>query len=392
MPGARETDPGAQPDLSADGNPFLGGDAMVRSLNRARVTALPAEASAADRELVGLTGYRLLGAAPFRDMVVRDAGAHREDPGGQDPLTALDEWFGDERSRPRAVKLAEEYGRRLGTLLWSLHRGDPADRAARTEWSDRHWDFWQALPAVLIGGGLVAGRAGPVIVAAARGVLERAGADGLHVALADHPAHLPLVGLARALPADARTGAVLDFGHTSVKRGIVRLVDGQVVSLEVLEPAPTPCDVLIDRDPQPAMILRRWDAMASAMERTWRALVPADRDGGTQVVLGVSLGTYLDNGQPPADDPGCYGSLRLLSPNLAEFARADLARRLRRPVHMVMLGDGDAAAASQAGAGRMAVLTLGTAIGLGFAPPAAGMRPLAAGLTVRLLDASAPSI
>ncbi|MCA9972388.1 MAG: hypothetical protein KC425_19335, partial [Anaerolineales bacterium] len=75
-------------------------------------------------------------------------------------------------------------------------------------------------------------------------------------------------------------------------------------------------------------------------------------------------------------DTGCYGRLQLLTADLPAYLAARVGERLGAAVDVALYHDGMAAALAYAGAGETAVITLGTAIGNGFPPPAAGLHAL----------------
>ena len=375
-------------------NPFLEGSGQVRSLNRVRIAALPA--GVADEGLVGEGGYSLLGARAFRELIVREAQAVPEaatdvaaavvasaqaQAAGAPPPDAraiVVAWFDDECLRPLATRVAAAYGRRMGALFAVLLQGTAANRAARPEWEDRHWACWRMIEGVEVGGGLLAGRTGEVALMSAREVLRRAGA-GLRLELSRFGAFLPLVGLARMLPAATEAAALLDFGHTSVKRASATYEDGALRGLRILDPAPAPCGGLVEHDLVLGDVRRRWEAMAALSIDAWRQ---ADHPGGAVPTVGLAVATYLEAGQPPAGVDECYGNLRLLGPNLATFAAADLERQFGTASRLALAQDGDAAAFAHAGAHRTAVVTLGTALGIGFAPEEGWAWPLSASFEI----------
>jgi hypothetical protein len=67
----------------------------------------------------------------------------------------------------------------------------------------------------------------------------------------------------------------------------------------------------------------------------------------------------------------------VLSPHLVAFVQEQIINRFQQEVQVVLAHDGTAAAFAYAGQTQSVVLTLGTAIGNGFPPPAEGYRPLA---------------
>jgi hypothetical protein len=360
-------------------NPFLHEDSATRSLNRARIMALGG--ASVEEGVLGKTGYDLLSAASLHLQIVAAADRLHLNPAARDLIRHFDACFDDPATRPHASLIARGYGYRLGCLLLMLKRGEPANRAARSEWSNEHWNFWQAVQRVFVGGGLLAGRLGGYAVETAQAFLADAGVTDLDLERTVFGAHLPLVGLARAAPPGVTRSLLFDFGQTAVKRGCAHYRAGQLTQLDLWLDAPTVCKELFPAQQSDQELQQRWQHMATIITASWAA-VPADQQPHT--ALGISLACYLFDGHPSPRDHGCYGALQQLSAHLATFIAADLMQRLEYPVQLTLLHDGAAAANAYAGHNRAVVITLGTAIGNGFPPPHGDQRPMAKGFTLTL--------
>lgn len=354
-------------------NPFLRGDSSIRSLNRARIAALPG--LTVDESIIGKTGYEFVSAQALRQEVACWATELNLNRTAPDLLAEFESCFAHPGTQALARQIACAYGRKLGFLFLMLKRGDPENRAARPEWGEAHWQFWQTITTIILGGGRLAGQLGRYAVPAAQEVLTQHGLAEVTITRSPYAAHLPLVGLARAAP--PRTPAILlfDFGHTSIKRAIAQYEQDQVIALHILPPVPTVCPDLNVTDRPIDQVQQQWQRMLALIEDTWRQVVPR---WGRICNLGISLACYLLEGHPSPSDRGCYGSLQGLSPHLATFMQQQVIERLQEEVQVSVVHDGTAAALTYAGQTHSVVLTLGTAIGNGFPPPAEGYRPLAA--------------
>ncbi len=352
-------------------NPFLDGDNTVRSLNRAPLVALPGVA--VDDGVLGRRGYDLISAAALTNAIAAAAPALGLDPAAPDLILRFDRCFDEAAARPRAETIARAFGRRLGFFLLMLRRGEAANRAARPEWSDAHWAYWSRVRGVVLGGGLLAGRLGPLAVPAAQELLDAHGAE-LRLTRAPYPAQLPLLGLARSAPLTARALLAFDFGQTAVKRGLARFADGALAAMQLWPNAATDCEDLSRPERSREEARGRWGRMLDLCAASWADLPALERG---QTALGISLACYLNDGHPAPTELGCYGVLQLLAPHLESFVRQEIRQRLGAPVDVVLRHDGTAAAAAYAGETDWVVVMLGTAIGSGFPPEAAGLWPLA---------------
>jgi hypothetical protein len=354
-------------------NPFLQGDSSLRSLNRARIVALPG--LTVEEGIIGQSGYDLVSAQALRQEVARWATELNLDQTTPDLLAQFETCFDHPDTQALARQIARAYGRKLGFLLLMLKRGDPENRAARPEWNEAHWQFWQTISTIIVGGGRLAGQLGRYAVPVAQEVLAQHGLAEVTITRSPYPAHLPLVGLARAAPPQTPAMLLFDFGHTSIKRAIARYNQDRVIALHVLPAIPTVCPEPSVTDRSIDQVQQQWQRMLALIEDTWRQVVPR---WGCIRNLGISLACYLLEGHPSPSDRGCYGSLQVLSPHLATFMQQQVRERLREEVQVSVAHDGTAAALAYAGQAHSIVLTLGTAIGNGFPPPAEGYRPLAA--------------
>ena len=356
-------------------NPFAAAAAPTRSLNRARLVELPGVNGVA--ALLGHSASELLSKAVVTALVRDAAGPLALDPAAGDLLHAFDGSFAVAATRPAALAVAEEVGRRLGALLLTLWRGDAANRAVRPEWDEAHWAYWANIERVVVGGGLLAGRLGRAAVPAAAAFLAAAGC-AITVERSPYGDAIALVGLARHTLADTERMLLFDFGHTAVKVGLATYRDGRLIEVTRRPSLPPPCEEGRYEHAGPEWARRRWEDMAAMIADAWTATVPPG--GGARVAIGLCLASHLQDGHPVGQDRGCYTVLRELAPHLATFVRDELAVRLGSFRALALLHDGLAAAGAHAGEAHTVVLTLGTAIGAGYGPVGVGLRPVEVGV------------
>lgn len=271
----------------------------------------------------------VVGGRPAFDLLSADALAPLVGPGGTD-----------------------EAGRRLASLLATLHAGDPASGLGvePTPWRRAYLAHWRTISQVWLAGGTTA-RFGPALADAARRHLDDLGVAGLAVGMAGHPAALPLIGAARSPTGPASRAAVFDFGHTLAKRGVATYHRGRLAALELIEAVP-----LDARTMAAGEVI---DAVRSIVDATLATIDPVDA-----VVIAVAA--YLQAGEPH-DHRGGYGALR--------------SHHIGRTV--IWVHDGTAAGRAVATGGPTAVVMLGTAIGVGFAPHPRSVRPVAPRLQIQ---------
>lgn len=354
------------------------------SLNRMPVSAVPG--ALLEAGVAGKPAYELLSREALSAEIRRHALSLGIEASATDDAQLpwlFDRCFEsvDRGVRDAAEQLARRFGARLGALVLTLQRGDPLSRAARPDWSAAHWTQWAGIRVIHIGGGLAGGHLGPRAVAAANVFLTAAGWTKVLLHTSCRPVHLPLIGAARSVPPGYHAALVFDWGQTSIKRGYVRYDNDVLTGLHTLAPISTtslpgrPDNVFLRAGPD-----ERAAMIAELMAQTWR-----DFDATGQQfapVLVCSMASYIAGNHPIERPGGVYGALHSVADNLGSWLGRQLAIQIGRALEVTLLHDGTAAARVYAAEPDSAVIMLGTALGSGFAPPAAGLRRVGAALQV----------
>jgi hypothetical protein len=266
----------------------------------------------------------------------------------------------------------------MGYVLLTLRRGDAINRAARSEWDDSYWHHWGRIEQVRLGGGLVSGQLAPVIREHASAVFEEAGVQDFIIQISPYASILPLVGAARYAPPGCDGALVFDFGSTVIKRAQAVYRYDELVELHCLTSRPTNWTEIRGTSSDPVQQATRFfDHLVSVIIDTKRSVGPLP----LSPIL-ASVAAYVKDGHPMLTQGGAYYQLPLIADNL----QAAIARRLGAQsgdtASVSLIHDGTAAAATYAGTKHAAVVTMGTALGVGFPPQANRVRPMNADLAV----------
>jgi hypothetical protein len=353
------------------------------SFNRTAIVTLPGIIP--DVAVLGKNAYQIASREALIGLIRMRAAALGLDPGAPDLPRQLTACFtaDDPGVRAAAEAVARDFGRGLGYVLLTLKRGDEINRAARSDWDAAHWDHWAGIKTVILGGGLAAGPLGARMADHAAAVLADHGFPAVSVTCAPHAAILPLLGAARlAAPVDGHT-LVFDGGHTFVKRGVITARSGQITALAHLPGVPAPCDRAVEVSPAFARHVR--DTLADLIVGTWQTVIEAGHPLTDSATLGLSIAAYTNHGRIYPKAPGCYAPLRLLGEDVNAVLAAAISARLGHTIRVRLVHDGTAAATVFTGhcdPMRTVVLMLGTAVGVGYPPDAADLRPIAADCAV----------
>jgi hypothetical protein len=278
----------------------------------------------------------------------------------------------------RARLVVAEFGRRLGHLAATLRLGDDDSSEWRTlfegaaEWRAAYRRHWRSVERVWLGGGVVAALGGELLHAA-RAEARRLGLDAATLSGAPHADVLALMGAARTRATPAPRAVVLDFGYSSIKRGIAHFSHGGAMQrLEVLSPIPLVAIGLGSQSTGDQVMHAVVDVIRAVFKMAQDEANPLDDE------VSVSLATYLTDRQPfPTSE--LYDLLTAV-----DFATltAELARATGRPLHVRYIHDGTAAAAALDTTGRDGIIVVGTSLGAGFTLPDQPRLPIAADLAV----------
>lgn len=374
------------------------------SINRIRIVDLPG--IPLDDAVRGMQAYHLL-SAPALIRYAQELGdrlklpthLHRGDPEDPEIRRDLPRYVDgclaneDGTIREAARSIARRLGRNLGFVLLTLHRGDPANRDARADWTAHEWIQWQTIRRVWLGGGVVSGGLGEMLIQEAQALLDAHGYGAqLSVARTPRPHDMALLGAARYLPhpaddpppqgQDTATyhALCLDLGQTSIKRAVATIDPGGALThLHRLPPvaipwrwrnSPNAADQ-IDGEAVLEIVSR---AVAGGIE-LGKALYPAAR---FSLDIAMSIAAYIREGELLGN--GIYARMSRLSRDAGVLIARHVAQEttdIRHPPRLHIVHDGTAAAALHAGEPYGAVIVVGTALGVGFPPAdATGLRSL----------------
>lgn len=331
------------------------------SLNRLRVLALAGLESPPG--VIGAKAYQLL-SAPALNWLVRAHLPAFQSESDHEMRMVWDAAFSsdEENHRRAALEIARIFGERLGCVLLVLRQALTEQRADRPGWDADFWQYWSSISTIRLGGGLVSGAGGLHVAEAARALLLRAG-ESVDVAVADHPAYLPLIGLARSVVDDVETAHVYDFGGTRVKRARAFYAGQALVRLEVEPP------LTLNWSGLPLEPAARGAAvMAHLVDMIAIKTAPS---------VAISIAAYVHEGQPLLSQSGIYHHMAHISTNVARDLSEKISERWQQSVHIPLLHDGTAAACALSGGAAEAVIMMGTALGVGFPQAQIVPRPLA---------------
>jgi hypothetical protein len=247
-----------------------------------------------------------------------------------------------------ALALADRFGAALATLILTLKLASPDSQNARPDWSLEHWNRWRAVEQLTLGGGVFCGELGQHLYQSALSWLAVGAAPPIQIFLPPEPRMLSLRGLARYF--NQGTVAVVDAGHTAIKRGIGFVDNGELERLDCNEPLPIPSHL---------------NDAEEILNFLLETLTEQSKKAVSVNQFGVSLSVYLD---ADGNVSRTFGMGSFYSPlmcfDLVAELEKRLSQRLARACVVRVMHEGKAAV--NAYAKTDAVILLGTSVGGGL--------------------------
>lgn len=269
----------------------------------------------------------------------------------------------DARYRQMAARVVKQFGNRLGLLLLALKKGERENRLARDDWDGACWEYWRSLKTVILTGGLASSMMGRHFKEDIQTIFDSAGEKPYHIMLFDNGTYIGMMGLAQKLMKNDTSSLVLDFGHTGIKRAVIKKSGGEIAEFTAQESLPSlHMKSRFDSEDEKrreAIELHRY--IVNTIAASYRAADPAALD---DTIL-ISIANYTHNGLLNGERGG-YAKLCAIDPDYAAVLEDDLSGELHRDIKVRLVHDSTASALYFADVDRSVCITLGTGFGVGF--------------------------
>ena len=338
------------------------------SLNRAKLAKLPLEGI--EDEIEGKYFSDIFSTPLIVEEIRRLSRYYRIDlsgiPDSRLPMIINEAAVSDDiRYKQLAETVLNKYGNRLGILFLTLKTGLKENRAAREDWDDSCWEYWNKVDTLILTGGLASSMLGRRFKEQIHNIFDIAGVKPYNIMLYDNGAYLGVMGVAQRLMKDNSTSLVLDLGHTNFKRAVVRKAGGVISGFSPFESLPS------------MYMQSRFDSedekRASAIKLNnyvVKAIVSSYREASVAVTLSnhilISIANYLCSGHLNSDRGG-FAKLCALGTNYYKGVLEEiLSGELRKDIEVTLVHDATATALYFSDVPDSVCLTLGTAFGVSF--------------------------
>ncbi len=243
----------------------------------------------------------------------------------------------------------------LSNFLKLLLQANSEERLAHRDWEKEHWDFWKSRETIVLGGGLTMGYLGKKIVSNIAPYLIEINKN---VIIPRWRYELPIIGAVLNVPGVVNGWILgIDFGHSSIKSQIFRVVNGWVVSSRDLLVSKVERNFLM-MDNNFSCDKKEFSTFFyTSLHSICRKAIKLEKISG----LGISIANYIQNGF--VVNRGLYGNLDGHMTNKIKNIM-DLYSINRK--NFSIQHDGTAAANCYFYSRKPAVIIFGSAIGGGF--------------------------
>jgi hypothetical protein len=337
------------------------------SLNRSKILALPGVE--VPGEWVGKSGFEVASAKALSRLIRERADAleltHAElTLPDRDLPPCLNLRLGSASTgvARAANEIAREFISGVGYLVLSLTRSYSTGLAIEDEWEREYRKHWGTIRTIVFGGGLLSGRLGARFTERLSDFWAAQKFPPMKFAVAPSSNLLALIGAGRSVEDGDKAVLAFDFGGSFVKRALFSPY------MTILRPLATPAvKDECNEDELRAVGQMLFDFMAGTIGMTW--LKECDAGGRTiSRVIPVSVASYMYRGQPIERQGGPYSMLNRVSADVSKAMSQAVSARVGTDVEIRLMHDGTAAAMGFAGLANAAVITLGSALGVGFPP------------------------
>ncbi|MBQ3330659.1 MAG: hypothetical protein IJG87_05725 [Ruminococcus sp.] len=268
------------------------------------------------------------------------------------------------RYRQMGETVVKKFGSRLGLILLTLKTGLQENRAARDDWDDACWEFWSALDTVIFTGGLASSMLGRRFKEHILTIFDTARVKPYHIMLFDNGTYIGVMGVAQRLMADDTVSLVMDFGHTGVKRAVIKKAGGEIAEFSPQESLPSlHMQSRFDSEDEKrreAIALHRY--IVTTIAKSYRIGL---NDAPLSNTVLISIANYTHNGMLNSVRGG-YAKLCVIGSDYARVLEDDLSGELHRDIKVRLVHDSTASALYFSGVDNSVCITLGTGFGVGF--------------------------
>lgn len=252
----------------------------------------------------------------------------------------------------------EAYGRHLASIIRTLFKPSELSKKNHLEWKDIHFDYWASIKTLYLAGGAIID---PFIEPFKLAVEHELTKHNIskNIIFLSHSDDLGIRGM-MSIYQKMGTLILLDLGQTSIKRAIYTRND---VKHEHIKLPNIPAQHLFSKDPLHDDVLASAELLHQYLVSLIHDIIIDHRIEPDTIY--ISIANYVKQGclQPGRHS---YGMLDVLGHPYDQYLQDALAKILPYPLQVKLFHDASAMALNFINQEKAAIISVGTAFGVGF--------------------------
>ena len=263
-----------------------------------------------------------------------------------------------------AENLFKQFGYRLGLIFLTLKLGEKQNQLERSDWTEKMWGYWANTKDVILVGGLAGGEIGEKLISYALNIFKKANIEPYNFILFENASTVGVMGCATKIKNENCTSLVLDFGHTNIKKSLVKKVDGEiqaVIDLPHIKSEYVDKEFLQENNNiEQAQKLHKF-----LLNTIANAYINESKTQELSNEIVISIANYVVDGKLD-NVRGGYAKLALLTNNSEEIITEELSGVLKKKIKVTLIHDATAVAMYFQAYENAICVTIGTAFGVSF--------------------------
>ena len=258
-----------------------------------------------------------------------------------------------------ANHIAISFGDRLAKVILTLKKPSKLSIKNRLNWGSEHWDYWKNIEVIYLVGGLTSPILTNIFYQRINRLLKENEIDDFKVSFIDGSSELGTKGLSNIV----KNGEYLlfDFGQTFIKRRHHIKEDNYTI-IDTILPA-VKSRYLFYKEIQTEGIKQLAYRLDTYIISIVLDTVNTVNFKGDNFIIGIA--NYISKGKIYSARGG-YGKLAYVDDNYQSYLSSVLSKKLGRKIEVLLYHDTSAMALNFKNEQNCAVISLGTAFGVGF--------------------------
>lgn len=258
-----------------------------------------------------------------------------------------------------ANKIAHSFGKKLAKIIVTLKKPSKKSINNRLNWNNEHWDYWKTIERIFLVGGLTSPILTNIFYSNIVKSLKENQIDNVDISFIEGSSELGTKGLSYLV--ENGEYLLFDFGQTYIKRRHFVKDSKHTINDSVLPSVKS--KFLFYKEIKTEEVKALAYRLDTYIINTILQTVNEVDFKGDNFIIGIA--NYINNGRIYSARGG-YGKLAYVDDNYQSYLSSVLTSKLGRNINVKLYHDTSAMALNFSNELNCAVISLGTAFGVGF--------------------------